>query len=200
MTSILRPVELVVIGASAGGVEAVGQLLSALPPDFSPSVLVVLHRPAQGPNALVTVLSRKCRSRVKEAEDKEAVEAGVIYIAPADYHLLVEPDHTLSLSRDEALHYSRPSIDMLFESAALAYWNRVLAILLTGANSDGADGMKQIQECNGLTWIQDPADAVSSTMPEAALRLITPDRVMPLTEMANCLNQLCRASGVAEPL
>src|SRR5690606_5439558 len=105
-----------VMGASAGGVEAVGQLLAALPGDFPFPVLVVLHLPPDGPNALASVFSRKCARPVKEAEDKEAIDPGTVYVAPADYHLLVEPDYSLSLSRDEARHYSRPSIDMLFES------------------------------------------------------------------------------------
>ena len=200
MTNSNQSVDLIVIGASAGGVEAVGQLLSALPADFTTPILIVLHLPPQGPNALAYVFSRKCNCYVKEAEDKEAIEASVIYVAPADYHLLVEPDHTLSLSRDEALHYSRPSIDMLFESAALAYRDRVLAILLTGANTDGAAGMKQIHDCGGLAWVQDPADALSSTMPKAALELIEPDQIMTLTKMTACLSKLCHTPPTVELL
>jgi two-component system chemotaxis response regulator CheB len=188
-----RHMESVVIGASAGGVEAVSQLLNALPADFEPTVLVVLHLPPEGPSALTSVFARKCARPVKEAEDKEPISPGTVYVAPADYHLLVEPDHSLSLSRDEARHYSRPSIDMLFESAALAYRDRVLAILLTGANSDGAEGMKQICECGGRTWVQDPAEAFSATMPEAAIRMITPERVMSLRAMAGCLSKLNRS-------
>lgn len=192
-----RNTELVAIGASAGGVEAVSQLLSALPKDFEPAVLIVLHLPPQGPNALASVFSRKCAIPVKEAEDKEPVSGGTVYVAPADYHLLVEPDRSLSLSRDEARHYSRPSIDMLFESAALAYRKRVLAILLTGANEDGAQGMKQIGECGGRAWVQDPAQAFSATMPEAAIQLSDPERVMGLSEMADCLKQLNRPRNEA---
>lgn len=187
-----RNVELVAIGASAGGVEAVGQLLSALPADFKPAVLVVLHLPPEGPNALPSVFARKCARPVKEAEDKEPLTSGTVYVAPSDYHLLVEPDRSLSLSRDEVRHYSRPSIDMLFESAALAYRDRALAILLTGANADGAEGMKQICECGGRAWVQDPAEAFSATMPEAAIQMIDPERVTTLSIMASCLGQLNR--------
>lgn len=192
-----QPVNAIVIGASAGGVEAVGQLLAALPTDFRPAVLVVLHLPPEGPNALAAVFSRKCDLPVKEAEDKESILPGTVYVAPADYHLMVEPDLSLSLSRDEARHYSRPSIDMLFESAALAYRDKVLAILLTGANTDGAEGMKQVHECGGRCWVQDPKDALSSTMPEAALQLITPERVLTLQDMAAGLNQINRVSLAA---
>lgn len=194
-----RSVDLIAIGASAGGVEAVGQLLGALPSNFVTPILIVLHLPPQGPNALASIFARKCACHVKEAEDKEAIEPGIVYVAPADYHLLVEPDHTLSLSRDEALHYSRPSIDMLFESVALAYRERALSILLTGANTDGAQGMKQIHECGGLAWVQDPEDALSPTMPTAALNLIDPDRIMPLAEMADSLRQLCQVPISVEP-
>jgi two-component system chemotaxis response regulator CheB len=197
MVTFDRNVELVTIGASAGGVDAVSQLLDALPADFEPAILIVLHLPPDGPNALTSVFSRKCARPVKEAEDKEPITAGTVYVAPADYHLLVEPDHTLSLSRDEARHYSRPSIDMLFESAALAYRDRVLAILLTGANADGAEGMKQICECGGRAWVQDPAEAFSSTMPEAAIQMIDPERIMTLPTMASCLTQLNRSPNEA---
>ena len=187
----------IVIGASAGGVEAVGQLLASLPADFRPAVLVVLHLPPEGPNALAAVFSRKCILPVKEAEDKENILPGTVYVAPADYHLMVEPDLSLSLSRDEARHYSRPSIDMLFESAALAYREKVLAILLTGANTDGSEGMKQVQECGGCCWVQDPAEALASAMPDAAIRLIVPERILTLQDMAASLNQINRASLAA---
>lgn len=192
-----QAVDAIVIGASAGGVEAVGQLLAAVSPDFIPAMLVVLHLPPEGPNALASVLSRRCALPVKEAEDKENIMPGTVYVSPADYHLLVEPDFSLSLSRDEARHYSRPSIDMLFESAALAYRKKLLAILLTGANADGTEGMKQVQECGGRCWVQDPAEALSSAMPEAALQLITPERVLPLQDMAAALKQINRVSLAA---
>lgn len=192
-----QAVDAIVIGASAGGVEAVGQLLAAVPPDFVPAMLVVLHLPPEGPNALASVFSRRCALPVKEAEDKENIMPGTVCVSPADYHLLVEPDFSLSLSRDEVRHYSRPSIDMLFESAALAYRKKLLAILLTGANADGAEGMKQVQECGGRCWVQDPAEALSSAMPEAALQLITPERVLPLQDMAAALKQINRVSLAA---
>lgn len=198
--SINKPADLIVIGASAGGVEAVGQLLAAVPNDFPFAVLIVLHLPPEGPNALAAIFSRKCARPVKEAEDKETIVPGTMYVAPADYHLLVETDYSLSLSRDEARHYSRPSIDMLFESAALAGRNKVLGILLTGANRDGAEGMKQISECGGQCWVQDPSDALSPAMPEAAIGLMTPDRILTLEAMASCLNKMRRTSIAAYSL
>ena len=136
-----RPVDAVVIGASAGGLAALSALVSGLPRTFRLPLLMVQHVPPKGPTQLVEIFQRKTDLAVKEARDKEPVHGGTLYFAAPGYHLLVEADMTLSLSQDEAMHFSRPSIDVLFESAADAWGDRVAGILLTGANEDGAAGL-----------------------------------------------------------
>lgn len=177
-------IDAIAIGASAGGVEALGILLGALPSRFVPAVFVVLHLPADRGTVLPQLFGRRSARRVKEAEDKEPVMPGTVYLAPPDYHLLVESDRTLALSRDEPVHYSRPSIDLLFESAALAYRERLLAIVLTGASHDGAEGLKQVRECGGMAWVQDPGEATASVMPAAALAHAGADAVLALDKIA----------------
>lgn len=191
-------IELVVIGASAGGVEALSTLLEALPEDFSPPVAIVIHLPPDRSSSLPELFDRKCARPVKEAEDKEMIESGTVYIAPPDYHLLVEPDRSLSLSRDEPLHYSRPSIDLLFESAALAYRQNVLGIILTGASKDGAAGLKQIRECGGLAWIQRPDEALARTMPEAAIRIAGFNHLLTIKEISEKLSRLTEPVSKAD--
>jgi len=180
----------VVIGASAGGVEALGVLLGALPPSFPAAILAVLHLPPDRTTMLPALLGRRCARPVKEAEDKEPVEPGTVYLAPPDYHLLVEPGGTLSLSRDEPVHFSRPAIDLLFESAAMAWRERLLGISLTGASSDGAEGLHEVRACGGTAWVQDPAQATAPVMPAAALALAGADEVLALADMAAKLANL----------
>lgn len=183
-------IELVVIGASAGGVEALGFLLQALPAHFYPPVVVVIHLPPDRTTSLPQLFDKRCARPVKEADDKEPLVNGTVYFAPPDYHLLVEPDRSLSLSRDEPLHFSRPSIDLLFESAALSCRGKLLGIILTGASKDGAEGLKQIRECGGLAWIQQPDEAVARVMPEAALSIAGSDRLATLQEISEGLSHL----------
>lgn len=185
-----RQIELVVIGASAGGVEALGTLLEALPEDFYPPVAIVIHLPPDRSTSLPQLYSRKCARPVREAEDKEPLVNGTIYFAPPDYHLLVEPDCSLSLSRDEPQHYSRPSVDLLFESAALACRQKVLGIILTGASKDGAAGLKQIRDCGGLAWIQQPDEAIAKTMPTAAIQLAGFNQLLTIKEISEKLSRL----------
>jgi two-component system chemotaxis response regulator CheB len=180
----------VVIGASAGGVEALSVILPALPRDTRAAVFVVLHLLRDRPSLLVDIFSRKCVLNVREAEDKEPVEPGTVYFAPNNYHLLLERGPQLALSVDDLVHHSRPSIDVLFESAADVYRNRLLGIILTGANQDGALGLATIHEAGGITVVQDPATAHSPQMVAAALRLSTPDHVLPLQGIANLLATL----------
>jgi two-component system chemotaxis response regulator CheB len=180
----------VVIGASAGGVEAVGILLAALPKSFGAAVIVVIHVPPANENLLVRVLAPRCALPVSEASDKEPVQDGRVYLAPPGYHLLVEPERTFALSVDEPVRFSRPSLDVLFESAAYAYRDRLLAIVLTGANSDGADGLSVVRELGGGAWAQDPSTATASAMPAAAIERAGADRVMTLNEMAQSLAAL----------
>ena len=179
-----RPVEAVVIGASAGGVEALGELLNALPAGFSLPIVVVMHLLATTESLLVEVLRPRCRLPLKEASDKEPICSATVYVAPPGYHLLVEVDRSLALSVDPPVNYSRPSIDVLFESAAYAYRERLLGIVLTGANEDGARGLATIRAFGGLAWVQDPAAALASAMPAAAIARAGADRICNLKEMA----------------
>lgn len=183
----------VVIGASAGGVQALLALLPSLPADFNLPILVVLHVPADRSNVLAPLFASKCALAVKEAEDKEPVEPGVIYFAPSDYHLLVEADGSLALSSDEPVNYSRPSIDVLFESAADAYGPDLVGLVLTGANEDGAAGLKAVAAAGGLTFVEDPASAHARTMPEAALRACPVAQVMSLARILEVLKGLGQA-------
>jgi two-component system chemotaxis response regulator CheB len=177
-------IEAIVIGASAGGIPAVGALLAALPQDFAPAVVVVIHVPATNDSLLVEVLKPRCLLSVKDAEDKESICGGVVYVAPPAYHLLVEPDRSFALSVDAPVNYSRPSIDVLFESAAYAYRERLLGVVLTGANADGADGLARIRAFGGRAWVQQPDTAVASTMPASAIERAGADRVLSLPDMA----------------
>lgn len=185
----------VVVGASAGAIQALSKLLPALPADFPLPVLVVVHVPPDHASALPELFGPRCRVTVKEAEDKEAVRPGTAYFAPPNYHLLVEMDGTLSLSSDEPELFSRPSINVLFESAADAYGAGLIAVILTGASSDGADGLRAACQAGATVLVQDPATAEARAMPQAALGACPGARVLSLEQIAEFL-QRCRA-GVA---
>jgi two-component system chemotaxis response regulator CheB len=184
------PAEAVVIGASAGALEALSVLLPALPSSCRLPVFVVVHVPPRRRSALAELFQAKCRLEVREAEDKEPVVAGTIYFAPPDYHMLVEPDRSLSLSSDEPVHYSRPAIDVLFESAADAYGAGLLGIILTGANQDGAKGLKAVADAGGTAIVQDPAEAAAPAMPEAALAACPHAKVLSLAAIAAWLQKV----------
>lgn len=179
-----RDADAVVMGASAGGVPALQALLAALPARFAPAVLVVLHLPPQRPSGLAGVLGFGCRLPVQEALDKQPIEGGVVLVAPPDYHLLVEPDRCVALSVDAPVLHSRPAIDPLFESAAAAYGARLLAIVLTGASTDGSAGLGAVRAAGGHAWVQDPAEAMAATMPAAAIAHAGADAVMDLATLA----------------
>jgi two-component system chemotaxis response regulator CheB len=181
----------VVIGASAGAIQALSEILPALPADFALPILIVVHVPADRSNILAPLFEKKCQMAVCEAEDKEPALGGVIYFAPPGYHLLVEAQGTLSLSSDEEVLYSRPSIDVLFESAADAYGPAVIGIILTGANCDGAKGLKAIAAVGGTALIQEPNNAYAEAMPLAALAACVSARVMSLAGIANFLVKEC---------
>ena len=191
------PLEAIAVGASAGGVEALGLLLQALPEGFTPAIFAVLHLPPDRPSLLAEVLQPRCRLPVREALDKERVQPGCVYLAPPDYHLLVEKEKTLALSSDPPVHFSRPSIDVLFESAAEAYGRGLLGIVLTGANADGAGGLAAIRAAGGHAWVQSPGDAVADAMPTAALERAGADLVLPLRDMAERLTHLRSGRPVA---
>jgi len=183
-------IEAVAVGASAGGVEALIVLLEAIPLGFEPPILIVMHIPSNNGDLLLDVLRPHCLAPLRQAEDKDVPEAGTVYVAPPGYHLLVEPARSLALSVDEPVNFSRPSIDVLFESAAHAYGPGLLGIVLTGANEDGARGLKAIRSAGGLGWVQEPQTAVASVMPRSAIELAGADRILPLPQLASELAAL----------
>lgn len=187
--SAIKP-EAVVIGASAGALEALSVILPALPAEFALPVIVVVHVPPDRHSLLAELFQAKCQVTVMEAEDKEPICAGTVYFAPSDYHLLVEVDRSLSVSSDEPVLFSRPSIDVLFESAADAYGPALIAIILTGANEDGAKGLRAVVDAGGIALVQDPHAAFASAMPEAAIDMVPDARVMSLAAIAAYLQEV----------
>jgi two-component system chemotaxis response regulator CheB len=185
-----RDIDAIVIGTSAGGVEALSTVLPALRIGVGAPVFVVLHLPREKPSLLVDIFTPKCALPVREAEDKQPVEPGTVYFAPPDYHLLIDDGPALALSTDEAVHFSRPSIDVLFESAADVYGARLLGIILTGASEDGASGLDAVRRAGGCTVVQQPETAQVSLMTEAALKLGPADFVLPLERIAELLRTL----------
>jgi len=181
--------EMLLIGGSAGSLDVLIQLLPALNQKSNLSIIIVLHRKA-GESLLVDLLSDKTRWFVKEAEDKEKIEKKTIYVAPPDYHLLIEKDKTFSLDFSEKVHFSRPSIDVSFETAAEAYGPALMAVLLSGANADGAEGMRQIKRSGGMTIVQDPREAAVSYMPQQAIELAKVDYIEPTTRIINIINRM----------
>jgi two-component system chemotaxis response regulator CheB len=173
----------VVIGASAGAWDALSVILPALPQTFSLPVMIVVHLPPDRKSLLAELFAEKCSMDVAEAEDKEPILGGVIYFAPPDYHLLIEPNNTLSLSSDEPVLFSRPSIDVLFESAADAYGPALTAIVLTGASEDGARGLAAVIAAGGTAIVQRPEDAYAAAMPQAALARSPGARILSLEEI-----------------
>jgi two-component system chemotaxis response regulator CheB len=184
-----RP-ELVVIGASAGAVEALSAVLPALPEGYRLPVVVVVHIPADRTSIMAGLFRAKCRVNVCEAEDKEPLAPGTVYFAPPDYHLLVEPNRRLSLSGEEPVHFSRPSIDVLFESAADAGGPGVVGVVLTGANDDGARGLKAVCDAGGRAIVQRPEEAHVAVMPRAALAACPAAEVLTLAQVAARLIEL----------
>jgi len=190
IASLAGRVDAVVIGTSAGGVEALSRLLPALPRGAPVAVFVVLHLPRERPSLLVDIFGPKCGMAVREASDKEPVEAGTIYFAPPDYHLLVDEGPHLALSSDELVNFSRPAIDVLFESAADEYGERLLGIVLTGGNQDGAAGLQAVRAAGGMTIVQQPETAQVPYMPELALERGEVDYVLTLEQIAALLGTL----------
>jgi two-component system, chemotaxis family, protein-glutamate methylesterase/glutaminase len=184
------PAQAVVIGVSAGALEALSIILPSLPREYSLPVMVVVHVPPDKTSVLVDLLAAKCVVRVVEAADKEPICRGTAYFAPPGYHLLVEMDKSLSLSNDQPVHYSRPSVDVLFESAADAYGAALVAVILTGANHDGANGMKAVIHAGGRGIIEHPDRAYASAMPEAAMALCPTALVLSLEEIAFYLRSI----------
>ena len=178
---------LIVVGCSLGGLQALQSILRALPEEFKVPIAVAQHRHAKSSDVLAQHLQRSSSLLVSDAEDLQPVESGHIYLAPANYHLVVDRGH-LRLSVDDAVQYSRPSIDVLFESAADAYRDRAVAVVLTGANSDGARGAAMITRRGGLVLVQDPEEAEAAAMPTAALAAAPDSTVLPLAQIPRFLS------------
>ena len=186
----MRRIGVVAIGASAGGVQALARISAALPPDFGPAVLVVLHLPPDADGeTFAGTFGAHCALPVYVPDAGEPVRRGAIGLAPPGYHLHVERDRALALSLDEPVRWSRPSVDVLFESAARAYGDEALAIVLSGANDDGADGARAVRAAGGLCWVQAPHDAGMPMMPRAALERAGADAVLPLASIADALRR-----------
>lgn len=184
---------LIVIGSSAGGLHALGVILGGLGRGFPAPIAVAQHRSADVDGRLVELLSRKSRLPVEEAEDKSPLQPGHVYLAPPDYHMLVERGE-IDLSVDAPVSWARPSIDVLFESAAYAYGPATLAVALTGGSNDGAAGAAQVKAAGGLVLVQDPADALCPVLPRAVLDRIAAE-VLPLEAIAGRLAEICVMSA-----
>jgi len=180
------PIRAIVMGGSAGGIDALRTILAALPTTLHVPILVVLHLGVGSKSAWSVVFSH-CRVPVCEAEDKAVAMPGTVTFSPPDYHLLVDGCGTLSLSIDAPVQRARPSIDVLFESAAWAYGTQVLGIVLSGANADGASGLRMIRDAGGACWVQNPDMAFASMMPRAAAAAVPDARVLSLEQMADIL-------------
>lgn len=179
-----------VVGGSAGSLKVIMRVVTELDPGLDFPVIIVLHRRGDTQSLLEEILNNRTTLTVKEAEDKEPLVPGHIYIAPADYHLLVEKDHSLSLDASEKVMWSRPSIDVTFESAAESFGKGTLGVLLSGANNDGTAGLEHIRRVGGTVIIQDPDNAEIAVMPAAALEKTNPDYLLPDTELAAVINRL----------
>ncbi|HEV2883334.1 MAG TPA: chemotaxis protein CheB [Pyrinomonadaceae bacterium] len=187
--------EIVVIGTSSGGLKALQVLLAALPRDFPLPIAIVQHRGKATESGLCDFLNQASNLPVKEPDDKELVTPGNVYLAPKDYHLLIE-SRSFALSTEPPVTYARPSIDVLFESAADEYESGTIGVILTGANQDGARGLQTIKARGGTTVVEDPLTAFCGEMPRAAIAQVTPDWILPLPEIANCLEKLSRESAL----
>ncbi len=186
----VTPIEAVVIGVSAGAVDALGTILPSLPADYPIPVIVVVHLPADRKSVLAQLFRAKCQVDVHEIDDKEKLKTGTVYFAPPDYHVLIEDDKRISLSSEELVHYSRPAIDVLFESAADVFGPALAAIVLTGASADGARGLAAVHAAGGICLVQHPNQANSRTMPEAALKACPTAEALTLEQIAKRLLEI----------
>ena len=189
----MRNCEALIIGGSAGSLEVLLKVLPALDTDLAFPVLIVIHRKNGADSLLPELLSGRTRLTVKEAEEKELLLPGVIYIAPSDYHVLVEMDHTLSLDYSEKINYSRPAIDASFQTAAEVYQDRLACILLSGSNADGVDGLKYVKQWGGMVVIQNPDNAQVAYMPNQAKSQVKIDHILNAEDMAEFINLLSQS-------
>lgn len=187
--------QVIVIGTSYGGLSALQKVLGDLPREFPAPVVIVQHRTRDQDHDLRSFMQKRCPLPLREPEDKEAIAPGTVYLAPRDYHLLIERDG-FALSTDSPISHARPSIDVLFESAAEAYGSRLIGVIMTGANADGANGLAKIKECGGICIVQQPENAVARQMPDAALAKFAAsgnevDYILPLAAIPQRLFELC---------
>jgi two-component system, chemotaxis family, protein-glutamate methylesterase/glutaminase len=183
-------VDMVVFGGSAGSLDVLLQVLPYVKHNISYSIVIVVHRKYSEISSLSALLAARTNFTVKEPEDKEEIKKGMVYLAPADYHLLIEQNHVFSLDYSEKVNYSRPSIDVTFDSAADVYHNRLVAVLLSGANADGVKGLKNIGLAGGFTIVQDPNTASTPYMPEQAVKFSDVKSVMSPQKITDFLNSL----------
>jgi len=184
--------EAVVIGVSAGGMKALEILFSRLKRNCNLAFIVVQHVSPGSDDYFARYLNNNSKLTVKQADEKEIIQKGHVYIAPPDYHLLIEEDRTFSLTVDKKVNYARPSIDLLFETAAFAYGSSLIGIILTGANKDGSQGLKKIKKAGGLTIVQDPKTAEASMMPQEAINAVKVEHILFIEEIAIFLNNFCK--------
>ncbi|MDP4291347.1 MAG: chemotaxis protein CheB [Bacteroidota bacterium] len=182
--------KIIVIGTSAGGLDALKKLLPVFPPAFPVPIVIVQHLSSRSNGFMIQYLNSISSVRVKEAEEKELLAPATVYFAPPNYHLLIEDNQTLSLSVEKKVNYARPSIDVLFESAAYAFGKSIIGVILTGANHDGAKGLAQIKRAGGYTIVQSPETAYSGSMPKAAIAQTNPDRIISIDEIGIVLRDL----------
>ncbi len=179
--------EAIVIGVSSGGMNAMKIMFALLPKEFNTPIIIVQHINARSDGEWIKRLNEQNNLHIKEADEKEMIEAKTIYIAPPNYHLMIEKNKTFSLTIGERVNYARPSIDVLFESAADVYKTNLIGIILTGSNSDGTNGIKRIKEYGGLAIVQDPETAESPYMPTSAIAAIQPDYILSLEKIIEVL-------------
>jgi two-component system chemotaxis response regulator CheB len=187
--------KMLAIGGSAGSLEVILKIVTALPVTTNISVFIIVHRKNDGESIFRNLLSARTDLPVKEIEDKEEIISGIIYIAPADYHVLIENEKMFSLDLSEKVHHSRPSIDVCFESVAEVFGKSAIAVLLSGANADGAEGIRKIQQCGGFAIVQDPESADVGYMPQQALEIMQPDKILSGNDIALFISKLLQPSG-----
>lgn len=188
--SLIHKCSLLVIGGSAGGLDVILHVLPRLKTTITFPIIIVLHRRNGFDMTLGELLSYKTRLPVKEVDEKDTLQPATIYIAPPDYHLLIEKDHTLTLDDSEKINYSRPSIDVTFQSAADVFGPELVCILLSGANADGVDGLREVKEKGGVIVVQNPDTAEVSYMPQQAISHLSVDRILRIEEMSSFINDL----------
>jgi len=182
--------KVIIIGVSTGGLKALKAILSVLPSEFALSVIIVMHRHKNTDGYLGRSLDTVCKMHVTQADEKEEIKAGMVYVAPPNYHLLIEDNGTFSMSVEGAVNYARPSVDVVFEPAAEVYGKELIGVILTGANKDGSLGLKRIKEAGGLAIVQTPGTSEAADMPRAAIAAVNPDYVLPLDEIGLLLRKL----------